>query len=664
MCGIAGFIAHARHSEREEVIARRMADAISHRGPDDQGIWVDGEAGVALAHRRLSIVDLSPAGHQPMFSDTGRWVIVFNGEIYNHAALRSELEQAGRAPSWHGHCDTEVLLAAISAWGVERTLKQCVGMFAFALWDRKERTLVLARDRLGEKPLYYGWADRTFLFGSELCALQQHPDWGGEIDRDALYLYLRHSYVPAPRSIYAGISKLPPGSYLLLKSDKQSIHIETYWDAREVAVHGAEHPFQGSPAEAVEHCETLLRQSLSGQMMADVPLGAFLSGGIDSSTVVSLMQALSARPVETFSIGFNEDGYDEAPHAKAIAEHLGSNHTELYVSMKEAMVVVPRLPSLYSEPFADVSQIPTFLVSQLARRHVTVALSGDGGDELFSGYTRYQLAHRLWPLISKIPLRLRSASSQLARGIPPDRWTQLLGYPMRLLPARMKPQRIGDKLHKAASIANLSTAEEIYEVLTSIWQRPDEIVLGSKVPETSMASPCREMQFTDQARRMMFLDLIGYLPDDILTKVDRASMAVGLECRVPILDHRLVEFTWTLPLEILRREGRSKWPLRQILSRYVPQNLVERPKMGFGVPIDSWLRGPLKDWAEALLDERRLAEEGFFDPTPIRSAWRAHQDGNCNLQHQLWSVLMFQAWQESQHSTAKPLPITALSARH
>lgn len=663
MCGIAGFIAHARLPERVEVIARRMADAISHRGPDDHGVWIDGAAGVALAHRRLAIIDLTPAGHQPMLSDAGRWVIVFNGEIYNNAALRTELEQAGRAPSWRGHCDTEVLLAAISAWGVERTLKQCVGMFAFALWDRRERTLVLARDRLGEKPLYYGWADRTFLFGSELLALQQHPDWEGEIDRDALCLYLRHSYVPAPRSIYAGISKLAPGSYLLLKSDEKSIRIETYWDARQVAVHGAEQPFQGSPTEAVEHCEALLRQSLSGQTIADVPLGAFLSGGIDSSTVVSLMQALNARPVQTFSIGFNEKGYDEAPHAKAIAEHLGTDHTELYVTMKEAMAVVPRLPSLYSEPFADVSQIPTFLVSQMARKHVTVALSGDGGDELFSGYTRYHLAHRLWPLISKIPQRLRHASSQLARGISPDRWSQVLGYPMRLLPTRMKPQLIGDKLHKAASIAKLSTAEEVYEALTSIWQRPDEVVLGGKEPETSIASTCREPKLTDEARRMMFFDLIGYLPDDILTKVDRASMAVGLECRVPILDHRLVEFTCTLPLEILRREGRSKWPLRQILSRYVPQNLVERPKMGFGVPVDNWLRRPLKDWAEALLGERRLSEEGFFDPKPIRSAWRAHQDGHRNLQHQLWSVLMFQAWHESQDSTAGPLPVTPTSAR-
>lgn len=660
MCGIAGFVGHARHVP-EEMIARRMADAISHRGPDDCGVWVDQSTAVALAHRRLSVMDLSAGGHQPMISESGRWVIVFNGEIYNHAALRTELKNAGHAAFWRGHCDTEVLLESISAWGVERALKKCVGMFAFALWDRSERTLVLGRDRLGEKPLYFGWANRTFLFGSELAALKQHPDWEGKIDRDALCLYLRHNYVPSPHSIYTGISKLPPGSFLQLSIHERNEHLYTYWNAAEVAVRGAREPFRGSPTDAVDNCESLMRQSLSGQMIADVSLGAFLSGGIDSSTVVSMMQASSEHPVQTFSIGFNEHGYDEAPHAKAIAEHLGTNHTELYVTMKDAMAVVPRLPSLYNEPFADVSQIPTFLISQLARRHVTVALSGDGGDELFSGYTRYHLAHRLWPLISKIPKSLRRASSELVRGIPPDGWNRLVGCPMRLLPARMKPQLIGDKLHKAASIASLSSIEETYKALTSFWQRPDDVVIGGKEPET--LSPCGELQFTDETRRMMFLDLITYLPDDILVKVDRASMAVGLECRVPLIDHRIVEFTWTLPLEILRREGQSKWPLRQILNRYVPRHLIERPKMGFGVPIDNWLRGPLKSWAEALLDERRLSEEGFFDPTPIRNAWRVHQEGYRNLQNELWCILMFQAWHEAHHSAVEPLPMRAISAR-
>ncbi len=662
MCGIAGFIGQAGHRDDEKVIASRMVNAISHRGPDDHGVWVDTESGVALGHRRLAIVDLSPAGHQPMLSHSGRWVIVFNGEIYNHVEIRTELEQTGHTTSWSGHCDTEVLLEAISAWGSRRALKRCVGMFAFALWDRSERTLVLCRDRLGEKPLYYGWSGQTFLFGSELRALSQHPDWEGEIDRGALCLLLRHNYVPAPHAIYKGIAKLPLGSYCVLNAGARIVRLETYWSAAEAAARGARNPFRGSPVEAVDHCEKLIRRSISGQMIADVPLGAFLSGGIDSSTVVSLMQAISTCPVQTFSIGFNEEGYNEAEHAKAVAEHLGTQHTELYVTMKEAMAVVPRLPTLYSEPFADVSQIPTFLISQLARKHVTVALSGDGGDELFSGYTRYHLAHKLWPLLSKIPKRLRRVSSNLAHGIPPDRWNRLLGFPMRLLPARMKPQLVGDKLHKAASIIGLSTAEEVYAALISIWQRPDDVVIGGIEPKTSLLPSGRERQITDQTRLMMFLDIVGYLPDDVLAKVDRASMAVGLECRVPILDHRLVEFTWTLPLEILRHGGRSKWPLRQLLKRHVPPNLFERPKMGFGVPIDSWLRGPLKDWAEALLDERRLAAEGFFDPKPVRNAWRAHQEGYRNLQHQLWGILMFQAWNESHQPAVEPLPPAAISA--
>jgi len=664
MCGIAGFIGHTKHRETGDLIARHMAAAISHRGPDDQGVWFDPAAGIALAHRRLSIVDLSTSGHQPMLSASGRWVIVFNGEIYNHMVLRARLDQAGDAPSWRGHCDTEVLLAAIDSWGIKRTLKQCVGMFAFALWDRRERTLVLGRDRLGEKPLYFGWAHRTFLFGSELSALKQHPDWKGEIDRDALCLFLRHKYVPAPHTIYRGIFKLLPASYLTLRFDEKKQTFETFWNAEEVAARGAQRPFQGDPATAVDQCDALLRQSLSAQMIADVPLGAFLSGGIDSSTVVALMQSMSARPVRTFSIGFNEEGYDEARHAKEVAHHLGTSHTELYVTPNEAMSVVPRLPSLYSEPFADVSQIPTFLVSELARQYVTVSLSGDGGDELFSGYTRYHLADRLWPYLSKVPHGLRRTFSNLARRIPPAHWDSALRHLIRLLPAHMQPQLVGDKIHKAAKIVDIGDAEDIYRALVSLWQHPNEIVIDGEEPVLPHADARGDLQIMEPARRMMFLDLVGYLPDDILTKVDRASMAVGLECRVPLLDHRLVEFTWALPLRLLRRDGQSKWPLRQVLNRYVPQHLFERPKMGFGVPIDSWLRGPLKDWAETLLDEQRLANEGFFHPEPIRRAWRAHQEGYRNMQHELWSILMFQAWHELNHSVADPILEPAISARH
>ncbi len=658
MCGIAGFIGGGRHAGRADLIARHMADAIARRGPDDHGVWLDTDAGVALAHRRLSIVDLTPAGHQPMLDRSGRFVLTFNGEIYNHAELRAELERSGAAPRWRGHCDTEVLLEAIAAWGVRGALQRAVGMFALALWDRRERTLVLARDRLGEKPLYYGWLGPTLVFGSELSALAAHPDWQGEIDRDALGLLVRLNYVPAPHAIYKGIRKVVPGTYLVLRAGAREGTTETYWDAGAVAIAGARTPFSGSPEEAVERTEALIRQSLQGQMMADVPLGAFLSGGIDSSTVVALMQAMVARPVRTFSIGFNEKGYDEAPHAKAVARQLGTDHTELYVTMKEAMAVVPQLPSLYSEPFADVSQIPTFLVSELARRHVTVALSGDGGDELFSGYTRYAIGDRLWRVLSKVPPGARRGAAALLKRIPAKRWDEVLGGPLRLLPERTRPRLVGDKLHKAAGVIGLGSADAIYQGLISLWADPAAVVIGAGGPQTQHDA----VQLDDPVRRMMHQDLVGYLPDDILVKVDRASMAVGLEARVPLLDHRLVEFTWSLPLAHLRREGQSKWPLRRILARHVPPNLTQRPKMGFGVPIDSWLRGGLRDWAESLLDPRRLAEEGLFHPEPIRAAWQAHLEGHRNLQYQLWSVLMFQAWnaeQRAARATTPPRPMAA-----
>jgi asparagine synthase (glutamine-hydrolysing) len=663
MCGIAGFIGGSGHAEEAELIACDMADAISRRGPDDRGVWIDKDAGIALAHRRLSIIDLTPAGHQPMFSASGRLAITFNGEIYNHAELRAELERAGSAPRWRGRCDTEVLLAAISAWGVRRTLERSVGMFAFALWDRSEQTLILARDRLGEKPLYYGSAGRTFLFGSELSALKAHPDWEGEIDRGALCLLLRLNYVPAPYAIYKGIRKLPAGTYLVLRRGDLGGRIETYWHASEVAAQGAREPFAGGPEEAVERTDALIRQALAGQMMADVPLGAFLSGGIDSSAVVALMQALSPRAVRTFSIGFEEQGYDEAPYAKAIARHLGTDHTELYVTMKEAMAVVPQLPSLYSEPFADASQIPTFLVSKLARRHVTVALSGDGGDELFSGYTRYRVADQLWPLLSKVPQRLRRASSRLVLRTAPGYWDEVLRGPMRLLPRRVRPHLVGDKLHKAANVVGLGSTDAVYRALVSQWLRPSDVVVGATEPETAVTSPGAAAHIAEPVRRMMYLDLIGYLPDDILVKVDRASMAVGLEARVPLLDHRLVEFTWSLPLGLLRREGQPKWPLRRVLGRYVPRELTDRPKTGFAVPIDSWLRGGLRDWAESLLDERRLNEEGLFQAKPIRAAWRAHLEGHRNLQYQLWSVLMLQAWKEAQRAATPRRLVQAATAR-
>lgn len=647
MCGFVGFMARGPRPVADLApTVRAMADAIAHRGPDDEGVWTDAATGVALAHRRLSIVDLSPAGHQPMTSHSGRLVIIFNGEIYNHTEVRKILEGEGRAPVWRGHSDTEVLIEAIAAWGLKTTLERCVGMFAFALWDREDRTLFLARDRLGEKPLYYGLSQTTFLFGSELKALARHPDWQGEVDRDALHLFIRHNHVPSPHSIYRGIRKLPPGTFLELKADRSEAVIHTYWDAAAMALEGVRNPFRGTPQDAVDRTEALLRQSLAGQMMADVPLGAFLSGGIDSSAVVALMQSMSLRPIKTFSIGFHETGYDEAQYAKAVARHIGTEHSELYVTMNEAMAVIPRLPQMYCEPFADSSQIPAFIVSQMARRKVTVSLSGDGGDELFCGYNRYELANRLWPVLSRIPRPARAGMARLMTALSPKNWDTVARLPLAAIPERKRPRLAGDKLHKAAGLVRLSSESELYQALISHWQNPSDVVIGGSAPAPAPARAAHLEALGSSTRRMMFQDLTGYLPDDILAKVDRASMAVSLESRVPMLDHRLVEFSWSLPVEILRRDGLSKWPLRQVLYRHVPRNLVERPKAGFGVPIDSWLRGPLRDWAESLLAEDRLKREGFFKPAPIRKAWREHLSGSRNLQYQLWNVLMFQAWHE------------------
>ena len=651
MCGIAGFLADPSRALALEQIAGRMGNAIAHRGPDDSGEWADHEAGVALAHRRLSIVDLSPAGHQPMISACGRLVLAFNGEIYNHAELRAALEAEGAAPPWRGHSDTEVLLAAIARWGVERTLIASVGMFALALWDRGERSLVLARDRLGEKPLYYGAARNTVLFASEPAALEAHPDFDGEIDRGAIALLLRHNYIPAPHSIYRHIRKLPPASWLVARHGRPLDEPRRYWQPPR----GGRGGFEGSAEEAVERLDEALRRSLRGQMMADVPLGAFLSGGIDSSTVVALMQDLSPRPVMTFSIGFGEQAYDEAPHARAVARHLGTDHHELYVSEADMLGVVPRLAQIYSEPFADSSQIPTLLVSQMARRHVTVALSGDGGDELFSGYTRYDQLARLARALRLVPAPARRGLAGAIGSLPAERWDRLL----RLVPRALltgERRHLGDKLLKGADVLRQRDVGQIYRALVSLWHRPEQLVPGAHEPATAFATLGAPSGWDDPIRRAMDLDLVTYLPDDILAKVDRASMAVGLETRVPLLDHRIVELAADLPLDHLRRNGRTKWPLRQLLYRHLPETLVERPKMGFGVPLETWLRGPLRDWAEALIDERRLTSEGYLDPAPIRRAWREHLSGDRNLQYRLWTVLMLQSWLETRRPRATGQP--------
>ena len=644
MCGIAGFFAPSSMPADAAEVARAMGDALRHRGPDDSGEWLDPGAGIALAHRRLSIVDLSAAGHQPMHSADGRWVLVYNGEIYNHGALRDQLQAAGRAPPWRGHSDTETVLAAISAWGLDDALQRMVGMFALALWDRHERTLTLARDRLGEKPLYYGAPGGVLLFGSELAALRAHPSFNAAIDPGALSLLLRYGYVPSPWSIHSGVRKLPAGTSLTLRQASDAANEpRAYWSVQEMALAGARQPLQLDDAAAVAELDRLLRQAIEGQRMADVPLGAFLSGGIDSTTIVALMQALSSQPVRTFTIGFADGAHDESPHARAVAAHLGTRHTELIVSPQQARDMIPRLAAVYGEPFADASQIPTLLVSELARREVTVSLSGDGGDELFAGYERYHWAQRM----AAVPRVARRLAGAALGAMPPRAWSALLAPIAPLLPRALREGDRADRLAKLAAVLGSPSDDALYDQMISFWPRHGAPVHGAGEPPTVFDAAPPALAF---ARRMMLLDLRSYLPDDILVKVDRAAMAASLETRVPLLDHRVVEFALRLPLHQLWRGGERKWLLRRVLDRYVPAALVDRPKMGFGIPIHDWLRGPLRDWSEWLLDETRLRASGLLDPPPIRKLWAEHVQGRNDWGYRLWPVLMFQAWREGHES--------------
>ena len=645
MCGIAGQLG-GRDARQLASLAKRMADALMHRGPDDSGLWTDESSLLALGHRRLAVVDLTEAGHQPMLSASGRWVLAYNGEVYNHMALRGRLEAKDQAPAWRGHSDTETLLACVEAWGVTETLRQSTGMFAIALWDREERALWLARDRIGEKPLYYGWQGDTFLFGSELKALRAHPAFNAAVDRGALALLVRHNYVPGPHSIYQGIRKLAPGTSLRIGHGQRDLQPTAYWSLAEVAEQGMAHPFRGSDHEALLALEKHLGNAVRGQMMADVPLGAMLSGGIDSTAVTALMQANSTRPVRTFTIGFDERQYDEATHARVVAKHLGTDHTELCLSGKETLALVPRMATMYDEPFADSSQLPTNMVMALARKHVTVALSGDGGDEFFGGYNRYAHGPRTWNRIRWMPRLLRRAVAAGLVALPAEAINQAFGG----VTGRVGIALPGDKAHKLGMrLAKVKSADDLNVSLVSEWSEHPRLVLDAGIPSNLLDDRSRWPVLDDSVSRMMALDGLTYLPDDILVKVDRAAMAVSLETRAPFLDHALVEFAWSLPMHMKLRHGEGKWLLRRLVDRHVPAALMDRPKMGFGIPLDQWLRGPLREWGESLLSEERLVGEGFLDPKPIRATWLSHQSGKASYGYRLWSVLMFQAWLENEN---------------
>lgn len=659
MCGIVGFYQQSCDDAAAKV--QRMSAALSHRGPDDEGLWVDEEAGIALGHRRLSIIDLSPAGHQPMISESGRYVIVFNGEIYNYREILKDMGTP--QPKLRGHSDTEIMLLAIERWGCQEALKRFNGMFAFAVWDRDAGILTLARDRAGKKPLYYGWSSGCFFFASELKALVRHSKFEREINRNALALFMRYSYLPFPYSIYRNVFQLCPASSLTLSSvqcasmpgefspfcgEGSELRPRLYWSLKSIIENPHERGGIEGEAAVISQFEAHLKRAVGLRMISDVPVGAFLSGGIDSSLIVAYMQSLSTHPVRTFSIGFPEFGFDEAPYAKAVAKHIGTEHTELYVTAQEALETVPLLANMFDEPFADSSQIPTYLVSKLTRGHVTVSLSGDGGDELFGGYNRYLWADNAWRLMRLLPGSLRKLAGNAICRVAPARWSKLFKIFQGVLPGSLQFKNPGEKLHKLARLLEITERSDLYRLLLSHWEDSRQLVIDSATLTTLLVSDEEWPKNIDFIELMMFLDFVSYLPGDILTKVDRASMAVSLETRAPFLDYKLIEFAWSLPRSYRVRKGVTKWILRELLYRYVPAELVERPKMGFAVPMDSWLRGPLRDWAETYLGEERLTEEGYLDVKAVRQKWLEHLSGERDRQYYLWDVLMFESWLENQ----------------
>ena len=645
MCGLVGFL--NRNTDIDPLQLKRAASALRHRGPDREGIWFDATAGIGLGHCRLSILELSSAGDQPMVSHSGQYVLVYNGEVYNHLTLRENLKAEGAEPEWMGHSDTETLLAAISAWGLVKTLQRSRGMFALGLWNRKTKSLLLARDRVGEKPLYYGMAGSSFVFASELRAIPQICGDSLEVDHDSLSLMLRYGYVPSPRSIYRGIFKMPPGTLLHVQADGTFGEPEAWWSLEEVVQKAQGNRLSIKPDEVVQQLEALLSSAIREQMVADVPLGALLSGGVDSSLVVALMQAQSKKPVQTFTIGFQEKEFDESTHAKLVARHLGTHHTELHVTPKQALEIIPRLPEIYDEPFADASQVPTALVCEMTRRHVKVALSGDAGDELFGGYNRYIWTLALWAKLQHIPRFGRAGIASTITAIPASCFNRIQSTVGHFLPNSLRVNNPGDKLHKLAEVLGASSKETFYQKLASQWHGGIPLLRASE-PSSYLSDSSRWLAAESFAEQMMAVDTLTYLPDDILVKLDRASMAVGLEMRVPFLDERIINFAWRLPLSMKIQGKTGKWILRQLLHRRVPAAFFERPKQGFSVPIDKWLRGPLRDWAEDLLSPSNLAADGLLDPRPIQTLWKRHLSG-ANVQYALWGVLMYQAWARSRH---------------
>ena len=643
MCGIAGFLDHSRESSDQgmQSITKSMVETLKHRGPNHQGIWVDEECGLALGHQRLSIIDLSAAGNQPMVSQDSRYVISYNGEIYNASEIGNELRKIG--VKFKGHADTEVLIEAFSHWGIRGTLKKLIGMFAFALWDRKKKELMLCRDRIGIKPLYWAEFGDSILFASEIKALKKHPKWNSKINHESLNSFFLYNYVPGPKTIFEKVHKMQPGTIITVSPHKIP-SIEKYWSLEEVIRSNKNQNLEITQKETEEELEKLLNDSVSKRLVSDVPLGVLLSGGVDSSLVASLAQKNSGKPIKTFTVGFDEDNYNEAPYSKKIAEYLRTDHNELYLSPKDVIELTPLLSSIYDEPFADSSQIPTTLISKFAKKEVTVSLSGDGGDEVFLGYNRHYWANVIWKIFGKIHKAPRKLIAKIILSVPPMVWESFF----YLLPKRVRPNQIGDKLHKVGKTIDSDSADEIYEKLISTYNAEDMPVKTTENITQDSAQDEISKLLPNFIERMSYKDTMGYLPDDILTKVDRASMSIGLENRVPLLDHRIIEFTWKLPLSIRMEHGKRKILLKKILSKSIPKKLISRPKSGFGIPLDAWLRGSLKEWAEDMLNKDSLKNDEFLDSKKIQTLWKQHQSKRYNHQNQLWAILMFQSWSENQ----------------